>query len=140
MNVRATYSLFHWFLIFRPLRLGQGNIPRTEEINFQNWIKLGQTIIPRFQGYQVPLIKLFKPTPKEAVCQVFEKVNTGGVSLTVFELLTATYAADNYNLRNDWAKRDKELRNERVLRTAKSDDFLQAISLLASRKRRIASA
>ena len=104
---------------------------------FQNWLKLGQTIIPRFQGYQVPLIKLFKATPKEAVCQVFEKVNTGGVSLTVFELLTATYAADNYNLRDDWDKRDKELRAERVLRNVKSDDFLQAISLLASRKRRM---
>ena len=105
--------------------------------NFQNWLKLGQTVIPRFQGYQVPLIKLFKATPKEAVCQVFEKVNTGGVSLTVFELLTATYAADDYNLRDDWAKRDKEIRAERVLRSAKSDDFLQAISLLASRKRRM---
>ncbi len=104
---------------------------------FQNWLKLGQTIIPRFQGYQVPLIKLFKATPKDAVCQVFEKVNTGGVSLTVFELLTATYAADEYNLRDDWAKRDKEIGAERVLRTVKSDDFLQAISLLASRKRRM---
>jgi len=107
------------------------------EENFQNWLKLGQTIIPRFQGYQVPLIKLFKATPKEAVCQVFEKVNTGGVSLTVFELLTATYAADNYSLRDDWVKRDKKLRAEKVLRTVKSDDFLQAISLLVSRKRRM---
>jgi len=101
------------------------------------WNNLVKSIIQRFQQYQVPLIKIFKPTPKEAVCQVFEKVNTGGVSLTVFELLTATFAADDYNLRDDWAKRDKELRKERVLRTAKSDDFLQAISLLASRKRRM---
>ena len=30
---------------------------------------------------------------------MFEKVNTGGVSLTVFELLTATYAAEEFNLR-----------------------------------------
>jgi hypothetical protein len=104
---------------------------------FQNWLKLGQTIIPRFQGYQVPLIKLFKTTPKEAVCQVFEKVNTGGVSLTVFELLTATYAADDFNLRDDWDKRDKELRTAKILKSVKSDDFLQAISLLASRKRRM---
>ena len=96
----------------------------------EDWLKLGQEIIPRFQSYQIPLIKLSKSTPKEAVCQVFEKVNTGGVSLTVFELLTATFAADDYNLREDWAQRQRELRKEKVLRTVQSDDFLQAISLL----------
>ena len=64
------------------------------------WNELMQTIIQRFQQYQIPLILLRKEVPKEAVCQVFEKVNTGGVSLTVFELLTATYAADNFNLRD----------------------------------------
>ncbi|RLC07977.1 MAG: hypothetical protein DRH43_10845 [Deltaproteobacteria bacterium] len=103
----------------------------------EDWLKLGQEIIPRFQSYQIPLIKLSKSTPKEAVCQVFEKVNTGGVSLTVFELLTATFAADDYNLREDWAQRQRELRKEKVLRTVQSDDFLQAISLLSSRKRRM---
>jgi hypothetical protein len=122
---------------FPALTAWSGEYTKNGGENFQSWLKLGQTIIPRFQGYQVPLIKLFKATPKDAVCQVFEKVNTGGVSLTVFELLTATYAADEYNLRDDWAKRDKELGAERVLRTVKSDDFLQAISLLASRKRRM---
>lgn len=101
-----------------------------------NWLALGQGIILRFQQYQVPLIKMFKSTPKEAVCQVFEKVNTGGVSLTVFELLTATYAADDFNLRDDWAARDKRLRKNKVLASLQSDDFLQAVSLVASRLRR----
>jgi hypothetical protein len=59
------------------------------------WNALVQAVIQRIQQYQVPVILLRKETPKEAVCQVFEKVNTGGVSLTVFELLTATYAADD---------------------------------------------
>lgn len=38
--------------------------------------------IKAFAQYQVPTILLRKETPKEAVCQVFEKVNTGGVPLT----------------------------------------------------------
>jgi hypothetical protein len=101
------------------------------------WNALVQQVILRFQQYQVPLIKMFKATPKEAVCQVFEKVNTGGVSLTVFELLTATYAADDFNLREDWAARDKKLRQNKVLATLQSDDFLQAVSLIASRLRRM---
>lgn len=55
-----------------------------------------------FKTYPVPLIQLRRSTSKEAVCLVFEKVNTGGVSLTAFELLTATFAADGFNLREDW--------------------------------------
>jgi hypothetical protein len=54
------------------------------------------SVIDPIKRYELPLILLRKETPKEAVCQVFEKVNTGGVSLTVFELLTATFAADEY--------------------------------------------
>ncbi len=42
----------------------------------------------------MPVIVLKKSTPKEAVCTVFEKVNTGGVPLNVFELLTVTFAGD----------------------------------------------
>ena len=41
-----------------------------------------------FNSYMLPVINLTKRTPKEAVCTVFEKVNTGGVVLTVFELVT----------------------------------------------------
>ena len=93
-------------------------------------------IVKRFEQYQIPLILLRKETPKEAVCQVFEKVNTGGVSLTVFELLTATFAADDFSLRDDWAVRDKRLKKHGVLWNIQSDDFLQAIALLATQARR----
>jgi len=110
----------------------------TEQVQkrLRTWNGLVQDVIQRFQQYQVPLIKMFKTTPKEAVCQVFEKVNTGGVSLTVFELLTATYAADDFNLRDDWAARNKQLRQNKVLGALKSDDFLQVVSLVASRLHR----
>ena len=94
-------------------------------------------VIKRFEQYLLPVIVLNKETPKEAVCQVFEKVNTGGVSLTVFELLTATYAADNYLLRHDWAVRERRLRQNKVLGNIQSDDFLQAVTLLATQAHRL---
>jgi len=94
-------------------------------------------IIKRFERYHVPLIFLRKETPKEAVCQVFEKVNTGGVSLTVFELLTATFAADDFNLREDWAARERRLRQNQVLKGLESTDFLQSLTLLATQARRL---
>lgn len=101
-------------------------------------------IIEAFQKYQIPVISLEKETSKEAVCLVFEKVNTGGKKLDAFELLTAIYAADNFNLREDWLgnpKKNKEGRIERlskfnVLKNIASTDFLQAISLLYTHEKR----
>ncbi|KYD12992.1 hypothetical protein B4135_0678 [Caldibacillus debilis] len=100
------------------------------------WNELLQQVIQRFQQYQVPLILLRKENPKEAVCQVFEKVNTGGVSLTAFELLTATYAADDFNLRKDWNSRIKRIRKFQVLESVENTDFLQTVTLLATYSRK----
>jgi len=94
-------------------------------------------IIKRFEQYKIPIIKLLKSTPKEAVCLVFEKVNTGGVSLTVFELLTATFAMEDFNLREDWMKREKVIKSNGNLKKIENTDFLQAISLLATRERKL---
>ncbi|OUL19318.1 DUF262 domain-containing protein [Nostoc sp. 106C] len=92
-------------------------------------------IIKPFEQYLVPVILLRKETPREAVCQVFEKVNTGGVSLTVFELLTATFAADKFQLRQDWAIREKQLKKFPILGNIYSTDFLQAVTLGATYER-----
>ena len=94
-------------------------------------------VIKRFEQYQVPVIELKKQTPKEAVCLVFERVNTGGVALNVFELLTASFAADDFQLRDDWNAREQRLKAQHpVLRELQSDDFLQSISLLVTQTRR----
>ena len=59
-------------------------------------------ILANFKAYQVPVIALAHDTSHEAVCLVFEKVNTGGKALDAFELVTAMYAAQGYRLRDDW--------------------------------------
>ncbi len=92
-------------------------------------------VLQRFLQYRVPSIELTKDTRKEAVCKVFEKVNTGGVALTVFELMTATFASEEFDLRQDWKGREKRLREKEVLRSVEATDFLQAVTLLASYKR-----
>ena len=100
------------------------------------WLAFNKSVVKKFEQYQLPVIELGRETPKEAVCQVFEKVNTGGVTLTVFELLTATFAADNFQLRPDWEERKRRLTQHSVLRNVSSTDILQAITLLAMRERR----
>lgn len=109
------------------------------EDKMEQWDEFEQNIVKRFEQYQVPVIELGKDTPKEAVCQVFEKVNTGGVTLTVFELLTATFAADDFELRKDWAQREQVIRSHAILSEVSNTDFIQAVTLLATRKRRNAA-
>lgn len=54
----------------------------SEKIKF--WNEFMKKVIYDFNNYDIPVIIMKKENQKEAVCQVFEKVNTGGVSLTVF--------------------------------------------------------
>jgi len=110
----------------------------------EQFLKFKQKIIGAFVAYQIPIIELKKETSKEAVCLVFEKVNTGGVQLSVFELMTATYAAEGYNLQDDWfgseirnvASRRERLAKHELLKDVESTDFLQAITLLHTRERK----
>lgn len=93
-------------------------------------------IIKKFTNYLIPVITLGKDTPKEAVCQVFEKVNTGGVSLTIFELMTATFAADDFRLRDDWEQKKNLFSPHDVIKKIENTDFLQAVSLTNTGERR----
>lgn len=133
--------------------------PCTEIINSDSWeeslfeftpdkmrdyIRFRKEVLNAFRSYQLPIIKLNKETTKEAVCLVFEKVNTGGVPLSVFELITATYAADGYNLRDDWFGSDirkVESRKDRIHKDAlltgiEATDLLQTITLLHTYEKR----
>jgi hypothetical protein len=110
-------------------------------------------VLENFKMYRVPVIALDRSTSKEAVCVVFEKVNTGGKPLDAFELVTAMYAASGHELRKDWygdgGIKGRHRRLADTLRPADSDagilagvgntDFLQAISLFFTRDRRRAA-
>jgi len=106
---------------------GLGDTAKTASVN-----EFATKVWMSFQKFKVPVIELRRETPKEAVCQVFEKVNTGGVSLTVFELMTATYAADDFNLADDWKVRKAGLAEHDVLTGVGGTEFLQAVTLLSS--------
>ena len=108
------------------------NGPGETANRINKWKLFQKEIITPVISYQIPTIELSKATSKEAVCQVFEKVNTGGVSLTVFELLTATFAASNFNLREDWEYRSEEFDKYPILSRLESTHFLQIITLLVT--------
>ena len=93
----------------------------------------------------MPLIELGRGTSREAVCLVFEKVNTGGKKLDAFELLTAIYAGEEegFHLRDEWTAIQNTLAETLQLRDhpltrLEAKDFFQALALLQTRARRLA--
>lgn len=102
---------------------------------FAEFTKFGSQITMPIMQYTMPVILLDKETPKEAVCQVFENVNTGGVSLTVFELVTAVFAMDDFELRKDWENRKQIYFQGDILAIIDATDFLAACTLLSSYKK-----
>ncbi|WNZ47527.1 DUF262 domain-containing protein [Leptolyngbya boryana CZ1] len=115
-----------------------------DDTKFGRYTQFRRQILNEFRNYSVPIIELSKENKKEAVCLVFEKVNTGGISLSVFELITATYAADNVNLRDEWYGNVKEniegisqrLGKQRLLRQVQPTDFWQGLTLLHTWEKR----
>ena len=122
----------------------EATLYRVAPDRFAAYMEFRGHVLAAFRTYQIPVIELQKGTSKEAVCLVFEKVNTGGVRLSVFELITATYAADGYNLRDDWfgsKARDVDSRKERIEQDAllegiEATEFLQGVSLLRTHELR----
>ncbi len=105
-------------------------------------------VIQPANTYNIPAIELDESTSKSAVATVFEKVNTGGLALNVFELLTATFAGDkeyfekhgtDFRLNDDWKETQIQFSAYPVLAELENTDFLQALTLLATRKRNLAS-
>lgn len=106
--------------------------------------------IEAIERYKMPIIRLDRTNNREAICLVFEKVNVGGKKLDAFELVTAIYAADHFDLREDWngaqgtpqiGRRAKMIGfpNRRdVLSQIANTDFLQSCTLLHTREMRLA--
>ncbi len=102
---------------------------------YENLVRaLHQNLVVGLYSYKIPVISLSDSVPKEAVCQIFENVNTGGVALTVFELLTAIYAADDYNLVSNWESQEDKLKKSttsELLKEVSSTDFLTTVTLIS---------
>ncbi len=65
-----------------------------EDRNRDLWGEFEERVLEQIRSFQVPMIRLSASTSMDAVCAVFERVDTGGAPLNVFELLTATCAGD----------------------------------------------
>lgn len=61
----------------------------------------GQWIKP-IEEYDFPMVTLNEDTSGPAVCMIFETLNRTGVKLSVYDLLTARFWPQDFNLRQKW--------------------------------------
>jgi hypothetical protein len=137
--------LFPMRLLFDPMKAAMWLVDMQDPEMMTHF--LGNVLSPT-ATYDIPAIELDKSTSKSAVATVFEKVNTGGLSLNVFELLTATFAGDkayfdkhgtDFRLNDNWREIKESFVPYPVLGNLENTDFLQAMTLLVTRKRNLAS-
>ena len=104
----------------------------------EQWRKLVQPWLNRILNYPFPVIELRPDMPLAAICHIFERVNSTGVPLDVFELCTASLWAQGFHLNEGWAKTRNDLRGRNILpmQSLSGTYYLQGISLLDSFERK----
>jgi len=115
----------------------RANQPDNEAMFRSEWRQAWQKIVDRVQNFEVPLVELPRVAEDDTdamgrVCAIFEKLNSTGVDLSVYDLLTARLyrskialhklwdeACDNNQLLNEWSdgKADTNKFGVLVLRT-----------------------
>jgi len=115
----------------------RANQPEKETVFRTEWRQAWQKTVDRVQNFEVPLIELPRVAEGDAdaigrVCAIFEKLNSTGVDLSVYDLLTARLyrskialhklwdeACDNNPLLDEWSegKADTNKFGVLVLRT-----------------------
>ncbi|WP_328846443.1 GmrSD restriction endonuclease domain-containing protein [Streptomyces sp. NBC_00258] len=154
LECAAGYFPLHLVFDIQRMNAWHKAFVKLDEANWDLWSQFEELVLNNVQSFQVPMIKLAASTTMDAVCAVFERVNTGGVPLNVFELLTATYAGNQqhiaetgeyYRLPEEWQRIKTGLasaypvlgRLEAGLEDGLiSSDFLQAVALVRTWERK----
>lgn len=94
-------------------------------------------IVRPLSAYTVPVIRLNRETAQTGVGSIFAQVNSAGLQMDVFELLTAVFASEDadFRLRDDWTETERYLRDYPVLDGIGRTAFLTAVSLLVTGRR-----
>jgi hypothetical protein len=89
---------------------------------YEQWVRT-------IEEYEFPMVTLNEETSGVAVCTIFETLNRTGVKLSVFDLLTARFWAQDLNLRQNWGEAKSE---ESIIEDFQIDPYyaLQIIGLL----------
>ncbi|PRQ11234.1 hypothetical protein C1Y63_07590 [Corynebacterium sp. 13CS0277] len=86
--------------------------------------------------YSVPMIRLDRETAQGGVGSIFAQVNSAGLQMGVFDLLTAVFASENpdFSLMDDYRLTEEVRAHHANLAGLKRTDWLMAVSLYVTAK------
>lgn len=89
-------------IIGKDPHLTYSHLPAARQVRFHD-------LREAFNEYRFPAIRV-RNQPINAVCEMFERVNTGGMKLERFDIMVAKTWTPQFNLRSKWEELTAELR------------------------------
>lgn len=108
---------------------------KTEDPDVREDVKaFHRSIVRPLAAYDMPMTRLERGTSQIGVGQIFAQANSQGVSMDVFELLTAVFALEDpqFSLADHWEEAEAVLHQYPALRCITRVRFLRGVSLLVS--------
>jgi len=96
------FTIFKDLDSFRNWRRGIETFSTTSELVTISDINAFEDHTETFRNYSIPVIQMAADTPEDKVVQTFERINTQGLDLDVFDILTARLWIKNIKLRELW--------------------------------------
>lgn len=96
------FTIFQSNDAFKDWRRGMEDYARETDQISKEQIDAFEDNTEVFQNYQIPIIQLAGDTPDSKVVRTFERINTQGLELGVFDILTARLWTENIRLRDLW--------------------------------------
>jgi hypothetical protein len=94
-----TFEFFNWLKGYEEFLLKDGG---DEEFVNEKYESLKKIVEATLTEYSVSYIELDRNMPIEKVCDIFTKINSKGVPLSIFDLLNAILRPHEINLKEDW--------------------------------------
>lgn len=102
----------------------------------KRWNRLVKPWLDRIRNYPFPVVELRPDMPLGAICHIFEKVNSTGVPLDVFDLCTAILWAQGFKLNQEWEQTRAQLQPLMRMQPLSGTYFLQGLALLDALERK----
>ncbi|AWB83874.1 DUF262 domain-containing protein [Corynebacterium liangguodongii] len=91
-------------------------------------------VASQLNAYSIPVMRIERDTPLTGIGQIFAHVNSAGVKMDVFDLLTAAFTLEDpeFSLPAHWQGVERQLRSHPALEGIGRIEFLRAVSLFVT--------
>jgi len=109
----------------------QSDSEKADIVEFLNY-SFGD-IVDSILDYEFPIVELPENSSMEAVCKVFQTINTTGLKLSVFDICVAVFMPKGVNLKEKVKKSSERYSYAKMILNRDATSALQVVALLANK-------